>query len=276
MDTSQRLPPRLKVLLAKNVPIAVIIARFRAKIFHVVKWNYQDSVVERGSWFQGMLYPDSSDVSFDGWYMVYFALHVAKNQVSWTAVCEPPFLKALIFWKHDSTWFGGGTFIDDRKLWLYMKEEKLPRNDARYIPSKNIQKLYNIAYLNDPEKETTPYMRKKTRDGWITKYIDEHEATLEKSSSDGKFCLEIHQSGLEKPHDLRYGLRDVENDAWCTSIIDEDTTWADWDLNETLLVASRGILATYPKETFPEPGICIDFNEFTIGQSTEKDLLNDP
>ena len=274
MNPSQHLPPRLSVLLAKSVPIAIILARYRAKIFHVVKWNYQDGVVERGSWFHGALYPDSSDVSFDGRHMVYFALHIAKNQVSWTAVCEPPFLKALIFWKHDSTWFGGGTFLDDRTLWVYMKEEKLPRNDARYIPSKNIQKLYNIEYLDDPEKDTTPYMKRITRDGWTKKYIEEHKVVLEKHSSDNKFCLEFHQSGLEKPHDLRYDLRDVENDEYCTDIVNEDTTWADWDLNGRLLVASKGILVTYSANNFPEPGISLDFNDFTMNPSPAKDLVS--
>jgi hypothetical protein len=273
MNASRLIPPRLNVLLAKHLPIAVVLARFRAKVFHVVKWNYRDGVVERGSWFQGTLYPDSSDVSFDGQHMVYAALHVKKNQVSWTAVCEPPFLKALVFWKHDSTWFGGGTFLDYRTLWLYIDEAKQPRNDARYIPSKNIQKLYRLEYLDDPVMGPTPYMKRKTRDGWIKSFLDAQEVGLEKHSSDKKFCLSIRPTGFEKPRDVRYELRDVENDACCTSIVDDETTWADWDSAGTLLVASKGILATYPKNTFPEPGICLDFNEFMLERFTEKDLL---
>ena len=75
-------PPRLSLLLARHAPVAVIIARVRAKLFHLVKWQYVDDVVEHGSWFEGSLYPDSSDVSFDGRHMVYFALNpkVARSR----------------------------------------------------------------------------------------------------------------------------------------------------------------------------------------------------
>ena len=79
MDVSQPPPVRVTVLLAKAAPKAVIIIRKRAKLFHIVQWDYEKNEIERGSWFKGNIYVDRCDVSFDGKHLVYFALGPSKG-----------------------------------------------------------------------------------------------------------------------------------------------------------------------------------------------------
>ncbi len=101
----------LSVFPARDVPRAVIIRRGPSKLFHVMLWNMQTDAIQHGSWFRGMIYADSCDISPDGQFFRYCAHNGSRRtwenlgSNAWTAICRPPFLKALsMHVSHDGTW----------------------------------------------------------------------------------------------------------------------------------------------------------------------------
>ena len=68
---SDPLPTRLHVYPASEAEKALILARFRAKLFHFVLWDYGTDELEHGSWFNGKVIPEGMDLSPDGKHMVW-------------------------------------------------------------------------------------------------------------------------------------------------------------------------------------------------------------
>ena len=118
MSADQRIPVRVDIMIAREAPTAVVVVRARSKLVHFLRWNLQDNSVEHGSWFQGRIYTERGDLSYDGKYMIYNALNPADKMYSWTAISEPPWVKALLLWQHSSTWVGGGVFAGRDRVWL--------------------------------------------------------------------------------------------------------------------------------------------------------------
>lgn len=94
-------------------------------------WDTATDTLTPGSWFAGELYPLKSDLSPDGKHLVYYARNESKNRLeraraewgvdhfwTWTAVCKPPWVKALGLWEGGLPGDGGGVFCDSRTLWL--------------------------------------------------------------------------------------------------------------------------------------------------------------
>jgi hypothetical protein len=263
-------PPRLSLLLAKADPVAVIIARVRAKLFHVVKWQYENDVVEHGSWFEGSLYPDSSDVSFDGRHMVYFALNPKSGAFSWTAVCEPPFLKALVFWEHDSTWYGGGFFPDDDTLWLYMPPGTQPSNRMRNVPSRNVEKIYRFRFPDNIQTEKLPFEHRMARDGWAPVNREGQGHLLERQSPDGKHRLQFARDDPSDPKHTRYQLFQAGNVHGNAELVDAGVTWADWDVAGKLIVARSGIVSRIDPDCPDKPIASLDLTGIVVPKDGEK------
>lgn len=80
--------PRLYFLTAQEAPIVVVFQRGPSKRYHVSKINTQTAQIEHGSWFNGRLYTDDCDLSFDGKWLVYKS-PVATGAV-WTGLCRSP------------------------------------------------------------------------------------------------------------------------------------------------------------------------------------------
>jgi hypothetical protein len=253
-------PPRLSLLLAKTAPVAVIIARVRAKLFHVMKWQYKDNVIEHGSWFEGSFYPDSSDVSFDGRHLVYFALNPKSGTFSWTAVCEPPFLKALAFWEHDSTWYGGGYFPGAGALWLYMEPGTKQSNRMRNVPSRNIEKIYQLQFPADIKTEMMPFGKRMARDGWMSMPGNMNETLFKKASPDGKYHLLHARNSLANPKIFQYQLFDARGSTPRGELVDDDVSWADWDAEGLFLHARKGVVTCLDLAAPGEPVASIDLS----------------
>src|SRR5262245_19490094 len=99
---------RVHFLVAKEAPVVVVLQRKRAKLFHVLTIDAGTHQVQEGSWFEGKIYQQDCDVSFDGKFMVYLAMgHGGK---AWSGVCRLPWLKTLIEWHHFSA--GGGGYFE--------------------------------------------------------------------------------------------------------------------------------------------------------------------
>jgi hypothetical protein len=113
---------RLFVITAAAAPVAVILRHGPSKWYHVTRWDMSRDVFEPGAWFRGRLYEDKCDVSPDGVLFLYAAFKRIKYQgkyvYSYSAVSRTPWLHALALWSHQSTYEGGGRFVDNRSLIL--------------------------------------------------------------------------------------------------------------------------------------------------------------
>jgi len=74
-------------------------------------WNMQNDTIQHGSWFRGKIFVESCDLSPDGKFFRYGAHNGSRatwknlGSNAWTAICRPPFLKALsMHVSHCGTW----------------------------------------------------------------------------------------------------------------------------------------------------------------------------
>jgi len=259
----KEVPARVHVLLARTAPKAVLIVQKRSKLFHVVSWEYMADALQEGSWFNGKIYSRRCDLSRDGRHMLYFALGPTKEMFSWSAVCEPPFLKASMLWEHDDTWFGGGVFLGGGSLYMYLDEGTPRRNEMKHVPSKNIEKLYKIHYINGDTIGSSIFQVKLDKDGWKEKELTPTRKLYEKESLDGNSKLMLSCNGSWETEEWHYDLLDTETgDPVENSPVDGKTTWADWDASGCLITVKDGIVtchdAVYDYDVFAE----VNCNQF--------------
>ena len=116
-------PCRLFVILAREVPLALILRRGPAAWYHLILWHTDEDRFEPGAWLKGRIYEERCDLSPDGELFLYFALQGNRWRTSyrgtWTAISRPPWLQALVLWPHGDTWGGGGRFVSNRKVALW-------------------------------------------------------------------------------------------------------------------------------------------------------------
>jgi hypothetical protein len=116
---------RLTVLFASRAPTGVVLRRGPTQWWHVTLWDLRKDRFQSGQWFHGRIYPEKCDVSPDGKLFLYFGGKFRSRDVetgygiAYTAVSRPPYLTALALWPHDSTYGGGGLFVDDRTVVVY-------------------------------------------------------------------------------------------------------------------------------------------------------------
>ncbi|MBC7822093.1 MAG: hypothetical protein IAG10_34850, partial [Planctomycetaceae bacterium] len=111
---------KLYVYLANDAKKALILRRGPTRWFHLILWHMQTDKFEFGSWFHGRIYEDRCDLSPDGRYVVYFAANQTRHtweqlgSNAWTAICQPPWVKAITLDVSScGTWGGGGRFISE-------------------------------------------------------------------------------------------------------------------------------------------------------------------
>jgi hypothetical protein len=119
--------PKTFIHMARDAPVGVVLYRRSHLTTYVLKLDRKDRLI-KGSPFYVRLFPERCDVSPDGRLFAYFAMRGKltdgkADPTTWTAVCEPPFLKALTFAANGSTWGGGGLFLRDHRLVLFDKFE---------------------------------------------------------------------------------------------------------------------------------------------------------
>jgi hypothetical protein len=127
-------PARIWVLLASEASAAVIFRRGPSKWTRLYVWNTKTDELIPGSWFEGQLYAESSDLSPDGEHLIYFARNekqwrreagMAKFGVAsfytWTALCCPPWVKAIGLWGVSAGCIGGGIFSGNNSVRVYAR-----------------------------------------------------------------------------------------------------------------------------------------------------------
>lgn len=132
MKTRETSRGRLYVLMARDVPRALVLRRGPSRWYHLIAWNTRDDSFEPGAWFKGRLYEERCDLSPDGELFLYFALKgnwTSSYKGSWTAVSRAPWLHALALWPQGDTWGGGGRFLGPRKIGLGLGEVPAAHED---------------------------------------------------------------------------------------------------------------------------------------------------
>ena len=142
------------MLLAREASTAVIFRRGPSRWTRLYLWNTRTDEITPGSWFAGRLYELMSDLSPDGRHLTYVARNESKrrqeaartsfgvDQLSaWTALCRPPWIKALGLWNASDGWSGGAIFSDNRTLELqHSKESSKPLVELSAFTVKFIQR----------------------------------------------------------------------------------------------------------------------------------------
>ena len=108
-------PPRLHVIPATGCDKALILRRGPKGQVASLLWDRGTGDIALGQWLKGRIYEYRSDLSPDGRHMVIFA---GTGNRWWTALSRAPWLTAIAYWPTDSTWFGGGAFTADGRLFL--------------------------------------------------------------------------------------------------------------------------------------------------------------
>jgi hypothetical protein len=119
-------PARLHVILAHEAPIGVILRRGPSRFVQMIKWHTDTDQFEPGQWMKARVYEDKCDLSPDGKLFIYF-VHKGNNprvskdyMYTWTAISKPPYFTALSLWKEFGTWGGGGHFLDNKTVRIYV------------------------------------------------------------------------------------------------------------------------------------------------------------
>lgn len=109
---------RLTLFIAPEAGRAVILRRGPTRWVHLILWNMPSDEFEFGSWFEGRIYEDRCDLSPDGQFFLYFAANQSHRNWTelgadaWTAICQPPWVKAIVLYPSGcGTWGGGGQFV---------------------------------------------------------------------------------------------------------------------------------------------------------------------
>lgn len=235
-------PARIWVLMASAASTAVIFRRGPSRWTRLYLWNTRTDTITPGSWFAGRLYEWSSDLSPDGRHLVYLAHNGSRRRVqaaleafgddamwTWTAVCAPPWVKALGLWSAGPD--GGGLFTDNHTLVLNHPASHLAQQ-TRITPAG-----FAVRGLEGAEQIHVPSTSLE-RTGW--RVIQRPERWYG-GREDDAFIL--HKQGLE----LRF-IRSPQG-GWKATYTGlgpatwpglEGASWADFDQNGRLLMARHG------------------------------------
>jgi len=266
---SKPVPARVHILQARAAPVAVIIKRGPSKSFHIVRWDLKTDEIEHGSWFHGRIYERRSDLSFDGKWMVYFAVGPTKEYWSWTAVCKPPWLRALALWPWTDTWYGGGVFVGPNQLVISM----LPDSQATIFEEPEIDFSYKLSPYG---WGSDIYLLRLERDGWKMK-SDPGTNWMQQGSwtkaSDYGLTLTCRYLGYSwnGPGGGAIFRYEVRHPNGATPVDLSQATWADWDFYNRLIIAQGGMIYRYSREDL-EVGSCsfrLDANEWKPPQTND-------
>jgi hypothetical protein len=117
-------PARLDIIFARDVARAVILRVGPSKHTRMILWDTRHDTFTDGQWVKHRIYADRSRVSPDGRHFVYCGFRGLRPDGralgGYTAISRPPWFTALWFHAQGDTWGGGGTFVDNRHVWLHL------------------------------------------------------------------------------------------------------------------------------------------------------------
>jgi hypothetical protein len=218
-------------------------------------WDTDSDEIEHGSWFKGRIYAERCDLSWDGRWMVYFAM--GSGGQTWNGICEPPMLRTIADVPHDGTWAGGGVFSE---------RNKLRSNDVWYSDRSLSEFTNSKAFPFSIERipsggEVFPILSERLdRDGWKREgdFVEDREIAL-KHSSYSTLCIDdpgwswqpsprhpvlrmFYRGYLVSGYTFEFRLDDSD-------VLDPSVDWATWDAKGDLLVARAGAIQRYTLES---------------------------
>ncbi|CAN5697055.1 hypothetical protein BH11ARM2_BH11ARM2_37770 [soil metagenome] len=253
--TPVRKPPRLHLLPAKEAPTCVVVARMRAKVWHILDWDLRNGMIYAGSWFQGQLYPMRCDVSWDGRYMAYLATDYARphSESCWNGLCQPPRLKTFVDFPNIGSYNGGGVFTRRGTLaW-----NTIHGTGKGVTPGST---PFRFEDLGSPlGGDLTVLLPRLKRDGWS---LDEATEVWSHRPTKKHPELQTRYAGFFS-HDSRKGRHPAGRHGYPfefslegrPDLLPPSTEWATWDANGDLLWAEAGLLhRTHPEDLFKGKG----------------------
>ncbi len=248
---------RLYVLLARNANRALIFRRGPSKQVALIGWHTRADEFEIGQWFKGRIYERRCDLSPSGHELIYFAANYKKPYLSWTAISNPPFLKALVLWPKGDGWAGGGMFENESTVLLNHKKAWTSVAEGFHLPNH-----YTLKYLDGVGEDNPLWNERLHRDGWVLMNADECHKDRSRqyrlsnqykkpvvygkpnpNRKHAKLELQMVIAGHKEKNGPWYAashrLLDLKtnDDVWI-----DDSEWADWDKNGDLLFAKKGKL----------------------------------
>jgi hypothetical protein len=251
----KEIPCRIDGLIARDAPRAVLLRRGPTKWVQLILWHTDSDTFEAGQWFRGRIYESHSDLSPDGTLFLYLARKdktPARQRSSytwkWTAISHPPYFTALALWPVGEEWDGGGSFLDNRSIWLchqsaraHPNHRKLPRGlkvQATFEPPRFVERALRNGW-EQAQPGRFSWAKDPTRILSL-RSVTEQPAIWRKPSPDGRFYL------------IREWYRDPDF-SWAklTCLLDSETnqqlpldqtTWEEWDQQGRLVFAREGKL----------------------------------
>lgn len=121
MDT---INSKVHVLVSEKSNIAAVLRRGPSSWYHLMKWNLETDEFIHGAWIKARIYEDKCDISHDGRYLLYSAFKGNRQHTSYTnsytVLSEIPSFKALALWPQGSTFLGGGRFLSETQIGIYV------------------------------------------------------------------------------------------------------------------------------------------------------------
>jgi hypothetical protein len=256
--------PKIRGYIAREGFTALFLYRKSNKVTYLVSLNYRNrsDKFKVGSRFYGQIYPNRCGLSPDGKEFIYFAmgksqLSFGKKYYTWTAVSNPPMLKANLFIPSDTTYGGGGYFIDRENLYiadtLHVKKELIKGiSDGNYYGN---YKITFDAKYNDGRWDSQKYgwsVTGKNKQGYPVAWKKEESSVcLVKSvknnhMKDGEFSMHEYSMLDEKGIGIDAG--------------DDRINWADFDNYGRLIITSGSKIRIYKNKASLLKRNCIEFD----------------
>jgi len=209
----------------------------------VGRWDVAHGRYEEGAWLGGKLYPQRCDLSPDGRWFCYFALHGSARWelgATYVAISRLPWLHALAAWGTNGTWTRGAHFVADPAV----REVGAP--DHGSVPYDDLGAGLAVtrpaSYAVERRRgwvEAEGTAPRAPDDLWDERRADSLRMTKPQPGSEGAVRLEVSggyaafRSGSSR--DVRYRIVDAGR-----GVELRDVQWADWARDGTLLVATVG------------------------------------
>ncbi len=217
--------PRLYCLMAREAPVALVFRRGPGAWSHLLRWHYDEGVLEPGVWLRKRLFPEKCDLSDDGELMLYNLSGAWKGEYTvYGGISRAPWLHPLVDWDLRSTYSCGRAFVKgepDSHSWGEPESIELGGRDVI------VQTNGGGSSVNELRRGWELRDQPKTEER-----VRVYAAVLRKPSPAGGFTLQQRVS-------YRYA-REIQIQRGSGEFVAiEDAAWADWDRRGRLLIASR-------------------------------------
>jgi len=234
----------LSMVMAGDGRSAALFRRGPSRHVLMIRWWLASDTFEIGQWFNGRVFPERCDLSYDGDLLVYFAGNWCGAFSTWTAVSRPPYFTALALWPKGDTWGGGGRFVTERLIALDHNE-----NHMTMAEGFKLGKNFRVTLL---DRVTHAAVVDGPKQGWRLHEPGSYDRTAQVFSPPRRF-RQAHprRQGIVLEHELRLYGRGVPGHEGSTfRVLDANQVLrtlpgpdiANWDSSGDLLASYDGKL----------------------------------